>query len=115
MNIKSLAGLLCLQVLWSAQAAELKLANRFVAFDCQADAGHVRPVHFEDRINGRVLPLAGDCFQVELGDGTVLKSSRLDAASPARIEALAPEIHSSTQAKHFAGKQIVARFSVPDQ
>ena len=110
--------LTCILALASASAGfggEWTLENQAVAWCGDSDGGTLHPGRVDDKINGRVLNLGGDCFQVELGDGTILKSSDFKLEGEPQVEALNTDLASPTVARHFPGQQLVARFSAPDK
>jgi hypothetical protein len=90
-----------------------RLANKFIAWNWQVADGQLHPVSVEDKLNGGAIALDGDCFQVMLGDGTVLKSSNLDLLAPPKIEPLAEEKASPIAAMHDPGRQLVVKYSAP--
>ncbi len=65
-------------------------------------------------MNGGSITLGGECFSLELGDGTVLKSSDFKLTGAPVVESLKPQSDSPTAARHESGKQLVAKFSAPD-
>lgn len=95
--------------------SQWKLENQSVAWRGDSDGGTLHPVRMDDKINGRFLELGGDCFQVQSGDGTILKSSDFKMEGQPQIEALPTDMASPTLALHFPGHELVARFTAPDQ
>ncbi|HEY1786836.1 MAG TPA: enterotoxin, partial [Verrucomicrobiae bacterium] len=61
------------------------------------------------------ISLGDDCFQVVLGDGTILKSSDLKLIAPPKLERLAVDKASPVAAMHDAGQEFVADFSAPKE
>ncbi|HZI32133.1 MAG TPA: hypothetical protein VFF11_07315, partial [Candidatus Binatia bacterium] len=61
------------------------------------------------------MPLTGDCFELILGDGTVLKSSDFQLDGTPKVETLKRDVSSPTLAEHFPGRELVAKFSAPKQ
>lgn len=96
-----------------AAPASGQLANKSIAWNWQVDNNKLQPVSVTDKLNGKTLPLTGDCFELILGDGTVLKSSDFQLVGLPKIEAIKKDSSSPTLAKHFPGKQLVATFSAP--
>lgn len=86
------------------------LENAAIAWHWRLDNGVLRPAQLDDKLNGTSLPLNGECFQLALENGDVLKASDFKLAAPPQEEALGPEPDSPTPARHFAGRQIVAKF-----
>ncbi len=115
MNSIRLACFLVFATVSTSFGDEWKLENQFVAWHGGSDAGVLHPVRMDDKINGRFLNLGGDCFQIELGDGTVLRSSDFKLEGPPQIESLPADPALPTVALHFPGRQLVASFSTPDQ
>lgn len=62
-----------------------------------------------------MISLGGDCFQVVLGDGTVLKSSGLKLLDPPKIEPLTVDDAAPVAAMHDAGQEFVADFRSQEQ
>ena len=91
------------------------LANESIAWSWRVDHQKLQPLSLEDKLNHETLPLSGDCFQIVLGDGTVLKSSDLQLDGTPKVESLERDMSSPTLAQHFPGKELVARFSAPDK
>jgi hypothetical protein len=94
---------------------EWKLENQSVAWRGDVDGGTLHPAGLDDKINGKTLELGGDCFQVELGDGTILKSSDFKLEGDPKMETLKAEPDSPVAARHFSGRRLVAEFSAPDK
>jgi hypothetical protein len=92
-----------------------QLENTAIAWHWQFVDGKLRPAEVDDKLNGVKLPLGGDCFELVLGDGTVLKSSDFTLAGTPVIEDLRSEPDSPVLARHFPGRQLVAKFSAPDR
>jgi hypothetical protein len=91
------------------------LENKSVTFHWSAQNGKLRPTGIDDKVNGSSLALGDECFCIELGDGTILKSSDFKLLAPPRIEPLKPDLDSPTLARHEAGLQLVAKFSAPEK
>ncbi|HZT23036.1 MAG TPA: enterotoxin [Verrucomicrobiae bacterium] len=109
-----LAVLLCGGLVRAASAAVGKrLENRSLAWVWKVENGHLQPVSLTDKFSGETRPLSGECFQLVLGDGTVLKSSDFKLDGPPEVEKLKPDAASPVAAKHFPGKELVAEFSAP--
>ena len=92
-----------------------RLENKSIAWSWRVAGGTLQPVRVDDKLNGGTLPLGGECFQIVLGDGTILKASDLKLAETPRIESLKREPKSPTRALHESGKQFVAKFSAPEK
>ena len=91
-----------------------RLANSFIAWKWQVNDGELESVSVEDKLNGRTIELGGDCFQVVLGDGTVLKSSNLKVLAPPKLEPLSVDDKSPVAAVHDPGQEFVADYSAPE-
>ena len=98
-----------------ARAGDWTLSGPAISWHGDTAGGLLHGTRLEDRLNGKSLDLAGEAFQVTLGDGTVLKSSDFKLAGEPQLEALAADPASPTAARHFAGRQLVARLSAPDR
>jgi hypothetical protein len=94
---------------------DARLENKSVSWHWTVVDGKLRPTRVDDRLNGQFLALAGDCFRVELGDGTVLKASDFKLTGTPVVEVLKPEPGSPVAARHEAGQQMVAKFSLPEK
>ena len=91
------------------------LDNKSIAWRWSIVNGNLQPTSVDDELNGGSLALTGECFQVELGDGTILKSSDFKLAGPPSVESLKREPGSPTLSRHEAGRQLMAEFSAPDK
>ena len=96
-----------------AEESGVPLENRFVRWTWRASDEKLRPLRLEDKQNGEAIDLPGDCFQIQLGDGTTLKSSDFRLDGPPKIKSLKREPASPTAALHEGGKELVAMFSAP--
>lgn len=94
---------------------EIKLENKSISWIGNLDAGQLRPAELHDKINAKALKLDGDCFDLELGDGSALKSSDFKLVGDPKIIEPKTEPDSHVVAKHSAGRQLVAEFSAPDK
>ncbi|HTL74261.1 MAG TPA: alpha-N-acetylglucosaminidase TIM-barrel domain-containing protein [bacterium] len=97
-----------------AAGTKLKLENKSIAWECRSLDGKLQPVSVGDKLNGKTLPLSGDCFELVLGDGTVLKSSDFHFNGTPEVKALKRDRSSTTLARHFPGKELVAQLSAPE-
>ncbi len=92
-----------------------QLANDAVAWNWRVADGELQSISIEDKLDGRTIPLDGECFELVLGDGTLLKSSDFKLILPPVVEKLKPEPDSPVAARHFAGKQLTAEFAAPKE
>lgn len=90
-----------------------QLENKAITWNWRVENGKLQPVSVDDKLNDKTLLLTGDCFELVLGDGTVLKSSDFQLDSAPAIETLKPDSASPMLARHFSGKQLAAKFSAP--
>lgn len=111
----TIAILLLAQLLSVAGAKELLLSTKAIVWRGEFTDGKLYPAEICDQLNGQTLPLSGDCFEMVLDDGTVLSSSDFQLEGAPKIERLKPDGASPTLARHFSGKQLVAKFSAPDR
>ncbi|HUA64493.1 MAG TPA: enterotoxin [Alphaproteobacteria bacterium] len=102
----------------SASASELgvgllsgRLANNAIAWNWRVAGGELQSVSLEDKLDGRAIPLDGDCFQVMLGDGAVLKSSGLKLLAVPKLEPLTVDMSSPIAAMHDPGQELVADYT----
>lgn len=65
----------------------------------------------DDKLNGSTLKFTGECFQLLLGDGAVVKASDFRLESPPEVEQLNPDLNSPISACHFPGRQVVVKLS----
>jgi hypothetical protein len=89
------------------------LKNQFVTWNWRVAGGKLQAVRLDDAVNGESLPLEGECFQVVLGDRTVLKASDFTLVAQPEVETLKLETESPVFARHFTGKQLVSKFLAP--
>jgi hypothetical protein len=97
-----------------AEGTSGSLQNKAIAWNWRFAEGKLQAVSVEDKLNAQSLSLAGECFQLVLGDGTILKASDF-ALAPPTIEPVKPRPGSPVAAEHFAGHQLVARFFAPER
>src|SRR5690242_10488063 len=90
-----------------------QLTDKSIAWNWQIENGKLQPVSVTDKLNDKTLPLTGDCFELILGDGTVLKSSDFQLDGTPKVETLKRDVSSPTLAEHFPGRELVAKFSAP--
>jgi hypothetical protein len=104
-----------IQLLPAARAENLRIGNDAIEWRGEVMNGKLRPVGVDDKLNGQTLPLTGDCFELVLSDGLVLSSADFQLEGPPRIETLKRDPSSPTVARHFSGKQLVAKFSAAER
>lgn len=92
-----------------------KLENKSIAFRWSVPDGKLQPAGVDDKLNGGSITLGGECFRVELGDGTILKSSDFKVTGSPTVETLKPQADSPTAALHESGRQLVAKFVAPEK
>ncbi len=92
-----------------------ELANDAIAWNWRVVDNKLQSISIEDKLNGGMVPLSGECFELVLGDGTILKSSDLTLLAQPVIGKLKPDKDSPVAAKHFAGKELVTEFSSPKE
>lgn len=97
------------------KARDLCLENKAIAWQGKVSNGTLRPSAVEDKLNKAELSLAGDCFELVLGDGSVLKASDFKLETDPQIESLKRDAASPTLVRQFSGKQLVAHFTLPDK
>ncbi|HWD20007.1 MAG TPA: enterotoxin [Verrucomicrobiae bacterium] len=97
-----------------ATQAAWTLENDQISWQWRETNGALRLGAARDGINGVSLPLDGELFRIELGDGTVKSASDFKLEAPPVIEDLAVSLDSPTAANHFPGRQLVAKLSAPD-
>lgn len=90
-----------------------QLENDAIAWNWRVVDGELQSVSIKDKLNGTTIPLNGECFELVLGDGTIIESSDFKLTTQPVIEKLKPETDSPVTAKHFAGRQITAEFTAP--
>jgi hypothetical protein len=92
-----------------------RLANDSVEWNWCETKDEFHAVSLEDKASRERIALGGDCFQVFLGDGTILKSSCLKLLASPRVEPLGVNRSSPVAAMHEPGRELVAEFSAPDE
>src|ERR1700677_2970156 len=107
--------LVLIQLLAAARAENLRIGNDAIEWQGEVVNGKLRPVGVDDKLNGQTLPLTGGCFELVLGDGLVLSSADFQLEGPLQIETLKRDPSSPTVARHFSGKQLVAKFSAAER
>src|SRR4051812_29342334 len=70
----------------------------------------LQPDRVETKLSGASLDLHGECFQIVLGDGSILKASDFELIGIPRTEKLIAESDSPRRARHSSGKQFLALF-----
>jgi hypothetical protein len=109
-----MATILSAASLWGAEAGA-RLENKSFAWRWSVADGKLQPERVDDKLNSGSLALTGECFRLELGDGSILKSSDFKLTGPPVIESLKRDPDSPTLARHEAGRQLVVKFSAPDK
>ncbi len=104
----------------AAQAASAKgingeIKDDSIAWHWQLAGGKFQSFQADDRVNGGTLLFSGNCYELVLGDGTVLKSSDFQLDGVPKIQKLKREPASPVAADHFSGEQFVADFSAPHE
>jgi hypothetical protein len=70
-----------------------QLGNKAISWHwCLVD-GKFKPVQMDDKLNGSTLKFTGECFQLVLGDGAVVKASDFRLESPPEVEQLNPDLN----------------------
>ncbi|HEV2438257.1 MAG TPA: enterotoxin [Verrucomicrobiae bacterium] len=88
-----------------------QLENKAIAWRWHLVDGKFQPVQVDDKLNGTTLRLTGDCFQLVLGEGTVVKAADFKPDGPPEEEPLKPHPDSPTAARHFPGRQLAVKLS----
>jgi hypothetical protein len=96
---------------WAVETIE----NKSVAWEWNVVDSKLQPARMVDKLNGGSLALSGECFRIELGDGTILKSSDFKMNGKPTVESLKRDGSSPNAARHEAGHQLVAKFSAPEK
>ena len=65
----------------------------------------------KNKADSATLETHGECFELVLGDGRIIKASDLKLISAPRTEDLATDPVSPVAARHFAGRQLTLEFS----
>ena len=86
------------------------LENEAISWHWRLADGTLRPAQVVDKLNGKALPLTGECFQLKLADGATLKASDFKLVGLPNEQALPPAPESAVPAQRFPGRQLVARF-----
>ena len=87
------------------------LENQNIAWHWRQVDRNIQSSSVDDKLNGGTLPLGGECFELQLGDGRTLKSSDCTLIGDPKVEKLKIEAESPVVARHFGGQQFVARFT----
>ena len=78
--ISSFTTLILSAALGYSAESSTSLENKSIAWSGKVTNGKLQPVRVLDRTTHESLPLAGECFQVELGDGAILESIRISTS-----------------------------------
>jgi hypothetical protein len=89
---------------------EISLENDAIGFQWRLADGMPHPALLQDKLNGVSFPLNGECFQLVLGDGTVLKTSDFALTAPVKLERIGPEPEAVTLSRRRGGWQLVGTF-----
>jgi hypothetical protein len=92
-----------------------KLENSDVSWSWHLVNGKLQPTQMTDKLNGSTIKFTGECFQLVLADGVTVKASDFKMDGLPEEKPLAPEFSSPTLSRHFPGKQLVVKFSSPNQ
>ncbi len=87
------------------------LENGEIAWHWQVAGRVLRSERMDDKHSGGSFALGGECFQLLLGDGRVLKASDFELLKNPVVELIPPNPKSSILAEHSSGKQLVAKFA----
>ena len=96
-------------VVWAATSLE----NETIAWHWRVEDGKFQPISVNDKLNGGAIEFTGECFWLELGDGTTLKSSDFKLTRLPAVESLKPDLTSPTLARQEDGQQLTAKFLLP--
>jgi hypothetical protein len=96
-----------------AGASEIALQDKEIAWRGGVVDGRLRTLEIKDRLSGKVLALKGECFQLVLGEGSVVTSSDFAPGRPPYLETLPAEPASPVTARHSPGRQWVQELKDP--
>jgi hypothetical protein len=98
--------------LLSVQADENKgcLENSTIAWPWDLSSGKLVST-LKDKVDGTLLNINSECFQLVLGDGRRIKASDLKLVGAPRTDELLPEPASPTLARHLTGRQLTLEFA----
>ncbi|MDR3459643.1 MAG: enterotoxin [Verrucomicrobiae bacterium] len=102
--------LLCAFVPARADTSGATLENHNLAWHWRQVDGKIQPASLEDKLNGGSLKLGGECFELQLAGGKIVKASDCALLEPPKLAALAPEADSPVAANRLGGHQLVFRF-----
>ena len=88
-----------------------QLETRTIAWHWHLVDGKFQPAEVDDKLNGTALNLTGECFQLVLDDGKIMKASDFKLNGSPEEEELRPDPDSPTLARHFPGRQLVVKLS----
>lgn len=98
------------QGVFGRTANEIGLENDAIGFQWRLAGGIPHPAFLQDKLNGVSYPLNGECFQLVLGDGTVLNASDFAITAPVKLERAEPNPNAVTLSKRRGGLQLVGKF-----
>jgi hypothetical protein len=87
-----------------------KLENSAIVWQWNLSAGQWLST-LTDKVDGDVLNIHSECFQLALGNGRIIKASDCQLVGRPRAEDLATEPGSPTVERHFAGRRVTLEFT----
>jgi hypothetical protein len=87
------------------------LENEAIVWSWHLADGKFRPSRVEGKLDKAALDLTGECFQLELDGGVILKTSDFNLDGLPEESPLVPELGSPALTHHLPGRQLVVRFS----
>jgi hypothetical protein len=94
-------------------AGAITLFNASVGATWKIDRGRLEAVSFEDRQNGRTIPLSHGVFSLALEGGRTIDAGQMTAA-PARIEDVTGDAGASRLAERQSGKKVTVTLENAD-
>ncbi|HEY3884781.1 MAG TPA: hypothetical protein VGL62_06225, partial [Vicinamibacterales bacterium] len=98
----------------SSQNGRITLFNDAVSGSWTISKGRFSVAGFEDKQDGRQLPLPASAFAIALDGGRIVQASEMRVAGTPRIERLAGDPHASRLSDRLAGRQVVVALEATD-
>ncbi len=93
----------------------MQIGNAAIAARWSLAGGSLRPVQVQNRLTGQAIDLRGcESFRLSLAGGKQLAASDLKVVGRPSVQSMVASPQTPILARHFAGKQLVARLAAAD-
>lgn len=94
---------------------QMQIGNAAIAARWSLAGGSLRPVQVQNRLTGQAIDLRGcESFRLSLAGGKQLAASDLKVVGRPSVQSMVASPQTPILARHFAGKQLVARLAAAD-